>query len=214
MIELWGRKNAYNVQKVLWALYELELEFEHHQIGSNPGDLEKPEFLALNPHARIPVLVDGAGVHWESNSIVRYLGASHGAGKLWPQQAPARSQAERWMDWELTKLQEAFIDLFWRYYRTPPESHDPAAIEDARRHCVEHFHQLDLALSRQPYLGGDAFGIGDIACGVCLYRYFNMGLEVEQPAAVMQWYRRLGAREAYQRAVMLPFDELKGRVEF
>ena len=73
MLELWGRGNAYNVQKPLWLLAELGLEFNHHDIGSGQGDLETAEFLAINPQARIPVLREGDGVVWESNSILRYL---------------------------------------------------------------------------------------------------------------------------------------------
>ena len=82
MLELWGRKNAYNVQKVTWILAELKLEYVHHDVGSTVGDLESTEFLALNPHARIPVLRDGDAIIWESNSIVRYLAARYAAGTL------------------------------------------------------------------------------------------------------------------------------------
>ena len=76
MIELWGRKNSYNVQKVLWTLAELNLEYSHHDVGSSEGELETAQFLAMNPHARIPVLVDNGSIIWESNSIVRYLSAA------------------------------------------------------------------------------------------------------------------------------------------
>ena len=214
MIELWGRSNAYNVQKALWILAELDLTFTHHNIGSQPGDLETPEFLALNPHARIPVLVDEGEVVWESNTIVRYLAAKYSCGYLWPEAPLERSHAERWMDWELTKLQEDFIALFWGYFRTPETERDPVAIGAARERCAAHMYQLDRQLAKQAYLGGDRFTMGDIPCAVCLYRYFNMGLEVEQPVHLLEWYRRLGERSAYRSVVMQPFDELSGRTQF
>ena len=66
MIELWGRKNSSNVLKVLWTLAELDMDYRHHDVGSQPGDLETPEFLAMNPRARVPVLVDDGTVIWES----------------------------------------------------------------------------------------------------------------------------------------------------
>ena len=56
MIELWGRKNAYNVIKVLWTLAELDLYYIHHDVGANTGDLETPEFLALKQQDRIQVI--------------------------------------------------------------------------------------------------------------------------------------------------------------
>lgn len=214
MLELWGRKNAYNVLKVLWTLAELGLEFRHYPLGSSPGELDTPEFLALNPHARIPVIRDAGEVLWESNTIVRYLAARYGQDSLWQAHAGERARAEAWMDWELCKLQPDFIELFWAYYRSPERSRDAVVIEAAARRLRAHFLLLDQQLQRQPFLGGERLSVGDIACGVCLYRYFEMGFAVERPEFVMQWYQRLVRREAYRDAIMQGFDELYGRTEF
>lgn len=214
MLELWGRKNAYNVQKVVWILAELKLEYVHHDVGSTAGDLDNEAFLALNPHARIPVLSDGDAIIWESNSIVRYLAASYARGTLWSEDALERSRAERWMDWELCKLQPDFIDLFWGYYRTPPESRNQQAIVSAQQRCAEHFEQLDRQLESRPYLAGESFTMGDIPCAVCLYRYFHLGLDVDRPGHVLQWYERLSQRSAFADTIMIPFDELKARLDY
>jgi glutathione S-transferase len=214
MIELWGRANAYNVQKPLWLLAELGLDFKHYDIGRNSGDLESAEFLSLNPRARVPVLrLDGAVV-WESNSILRYLANQFEATELYPADPLQRSQVERWMDWELASLQPAFIDLFWGYYRTPAEARQASFIDAAQQQCRVQFELLDGHLATQPYLAGDAFSLADIACGVCLFRYFNMGRQVEQPPQVMRWYRQLSQRDSFRHTIMQPFDELEGRSNF
>lgn len=214
MLEMWGRKNAYNVLKVAWVLAELGLEYTHYDVGSNPGDLESESFKALNPHARIPVLRDANGVVWESNTIVRYLCARHDPAGLWPADPFERSRAERWMDWELARLQNDFINLFWLFYRTPESERDAAAIEQARRDCARDVQQLDAQLAKQPFLAGDRLSMGDIPCAVFLYRYANMGLDVEWPTHVDQWYKRLAMRDPYRQTVMRPFDELRGRLQF
>lgn len=214
MIEMWGRKNAYNVLKVAWVLAELGLDYVHHDVGSKPGDLEAEEFKALNPHARIPVLRDENGVVWESNTIVRYLCARYDPAGLWPEDPLDRSQADRWMDWELARLQNSFIDLFWRFYRTPESERDAAAIAQARERCALDVRQLDAQLARRRFLAGDHLTMGDIPCAVFLHRYLNLGLDVERPAHVERWYRRLARRDAYRQTVMQPFDELRGRLRF
>ena len=214
MLEMWGRKNAYNVQKVTWTLAELGLEYLHHDVGSGEGDLDNKDFLSLNPHARIPVLKDKGVVIWESNSITRYLAATYSPGVLLAEDALQRSRAERWMDWELSKLQPDFIDLFWGYFRTPPTTRDERFIDQAQQRCAQHFDQLDRQLQSQDYLAGATFTVADIACAVCLYRYFNMGQEVQQPEHVMQWYQRLSSRQAFADTIMLPFEELRGRLDF
>ena len=214
MLELWGRANAYNVMKPLWLLAEMGLEFRHHDVGSTPGELDSDEFLALNPHARVPVLRDADAVVWESNSVLRYLANRFEMNDLYPTDPLARSEVERWMDWELASLQPAFIDLFWGFYRTPPADRDAAAIEASRERCGDLFAQLDQRLETVDYLAGDAFSLADIACGVCLFRYFNMGVDVARPPALMAWYERLSERPAFRSSVMLPFDELRGRINF
>ncbi len=214
MLELWGRKNAYNVLKVTWVLAEIGLDYAHHDVGSHPGDLEAESFKALNPHARIPVLRDDNGVIWESNTIVRYLCALHDPAGLWPEEPFERSQAERWMDWELARLQIDFIELFWQFYRTPEAERDAAFIDSALRRCAQDVRQLDAGLATQPYLAGDRLTMGDIPCAVFLHRYINMGLDVDWPIHVDRWYRRLARRDAYRKTVMQPFDELRGRLRF
>ena len=216
MLQLWGRANAYNVMKPLWLLGELGLEFRHHDIGSGAGDLDTPAFRALNPMARIPVLEDGDAVVWESNTVMRYLANRFDPGGLYPDAVLPRSEVERWMDWELATLQPAFIDLFWGFYRKPEAERDHAGIERDRQRCSAVFTTLDRRLGEVPYLAGNDFSLADIACGVCLYRYFNMGLPVDEPPRVMDWYRRLRLRQrdAFRDRIAQPFDELAGRTGF
>ena len=214
MIELWGRKNSYNVLKVLWTLAELDIEYKHHDVGSNPGDLETPKFLAMNPHARIPVLVDKGSIIWESNTIVRYLSATYGANFLWQSDPAQRSLADRWMDWEIATLEPDFMGLFWGFYRKPESKRDYAQIENSKSNLQRHFRMIDDHLEENDFLAGNAFSMGDIPAATYLYRYFEMGVGVEKPARVMAWYQRLSDREAFQQTIMAPFDELKGREQF
>lgn len=213
-IELWGRRSAFNVQKALWALGELRLDFVHHDAGGAVGGLDTPGFLAMNPHGRVPVLVDSQGSIWESHSILRYLGAQYGDGALWPEAPAARSRADRWMDWAQTSLQPDFMKLFWGYYRTPESERNEHRIAAAARACDEHFRTLDAHLASQLFLGGDAFTLGDIPAATSLYRYFEMGLDVPRHGHVDAWYARLRDRPAFRDNVMVPFDALRGRLAF
>ena len=65
--------NSVNVQKVLWCLHELDLAYERIDAGMAFGRNREPDYLAMNPNGRVPTLVDGDFVLWESNSIMRYL---------------------------------------------------------------------------------------------------------------------------------------------
>ena len=211
-LTLWGRRSAFNVQKVLWALGELGLGFELREVGGSFGGLDRPEFRALNPHGRIPVLADGGLVVWESHSILRYLAARYGAGFLWPEDPAARSFADRWMDWSLATLQPDFMRLFWGYFRTPEQRRDPAAVRAALDACERHFCVLDAHLGAQPFLAGSDFSMADIPAGTTLHRYFGMGLDVPRPPRVLEWHARLAERRTYREHVQASFEELRGRL--
>lgn len=213
-ITIWGRRSAFNVQKVLWMLGELELPYQHIEAGGAAGGLSAPDFLAMNPNGRIPVLKDGTLIIWESHAILRYLAAKYGAGTLWPEDVAARSDADRWMDWSQSGLQNAFMDLFWGFYRTPEDDRDAAFIERASLRCDRLFELLDQHLETSPYLGGNAFTMADIPAGTTLYRYHEMDVPRGILPYVEAWYGRLQKRKAFQQHIMAPFDELKGRLDF
>ena len=183
-------------------------------MGSSEGELETAQFLAMNPHARIPVLVDNGSIIWESNSIVRYLSAAYGENLLWANNPVQRSYADRWMDWELASLEPDFMGLFWGYYRTPQGKRDQEQIEKSKSNCEQHFRMLNHHLKNNDFLAGELFSMGDIPAATYLYRYFEMGMLVEKPVNVMAWYRRLSKRNAFQQTIMVAFSELKGREQY
>jgi glutathione S-transferase len=213
-ITVWGRRSAFNVQKVLWALGELALEFDQRNAGGSFGGLDAPGFLAMNPHGRVPVLVDGGVSIWESHSILRYLGARYGSEQIWPESPAARSLADRWMDWSLATLQPDFMRLFWGHFRTPEKERKAGVVEAALRACDRHFRLLDAHLESRAFLAGPHFTLADIPAGTSLFRYFEMGLEVPSHPHVVAWYARLRERGAYDEHVMVSFAELRGRLEF
>ena len=214
MLTVWGRRSAFNVQKVLWLVGELGLAHRHVEAGGGFGGLDDPAFLRMNPHGRVPVIDDDGTVVWESHSILRYLAARHGDEVLWPADPGARARADRWMDWTLASLQRDFMDLFWGFYRTPAPERDWPAIRAAQARLENHYRLLDRELGDRAYLAGPDFTLADIPAGATLFRYFE--LEIDRPTlpGVEAWYRRLRRRPAYQTHVMQPFDELQGRLGY
>jgi glutathione S-transferase len=73
---------------------------------------------------------------------------------------------------------------------------------------------VEGVLEERPFLAGERFTLGDIPLGASLYRYFE--LQIDRPALprVEAWYARLKDRPAYREHVMIPFDDLKGRLAF
>ena len=204
MLKVWGRPNSINVQKVMWAVGELGLEHQRIDAGGAFGKVDTDAFARLNPNRRVPVLEDGPVVLWESNTIVRYLGARHGRGALWPEDPAERARSERWMDWEIYTLIPELRVVFWGLIRTPEAERDMAAIDAAREAMVPGWRIVEGALGGRPFILGDDLTIGDIALGAAVHRYFNLPIE-RPPLPVLEgYYARLKERAPYREHVMLP----------
>lgn len=213
-LRVWGRRNSFNVQKVLWLIGELGLDHDHIDAGGSFGGLDTPEFRVMNPHGRVPVIEDNGVVVWESHAILRYLGAVHGSGSFRAEHPAGRARSDMWMDWSLATLQRDFMDLFWGFYRTPDAARDWPMIRDRIARCAEHFRLLDRELATRPWLGGERLTLADIPAATCLYRYHELEIERPDVPHVADWYRRLAERPAYRTHVMRPFQELRGRLAY
>ncbi|MFX9042716.1 glutathione S-transferase N-terminal domain-containing protein, partial [Acinetobacter baumannii] len=77
-----GRANSFNVRKVLWTCDEIGIQYTREDFGRGFAPTDTPEFLRLNPTGQVPVVIAGDRVMRESNTIVRYLAAKHGATDL------------------------------------------------------------------------------------------------------------------------------------
>jgi len=215
MLTIWGRRSSFNLQKVMWFTAELGIAHRHIEAGGDFGLTDTPEFRAMNPHGRVPVIDDAGTIVWESQTILRYLAARYGRGTFWSDDPAERARTEQWMDWSQTALQPDFLlGIFWGFYRTPQAQRNETAIKRSIERCTRHFRLLDDHLAGKAFMRGDAFSLADIPIGTHLYRYFNV--EIERPAVpnVEAWYRRLQERPAYRAHVMIPFGELYGRMAF
>ena len=204
MIKIWGRTDSSNVQKVLWCCGELGVPFERLDWGGKFGGNQDPQYAAMNPNGLVPTIKDGDFVLWESNSIMRYLNAKYGNGKLLPASAEGMADANRWMDWQLSSFNPVIVPLFFATVRTAPEKRDPQAIQTALDKTVKAWQTVDKQLAKNRFLGGDEFSLGDIPLGVWAYRWFNLPIERPKQANLERWYDSLKQHEPYRTHIMIP----------
>jgi glutathione S-transferase len=203
MMVVWGRRNSINVQKVLWALAEIELPFERQNVGGSFGGITD-QFRALNPNGLVPVLRDGGITVFESNAIVRYLAARYGNGSLRPVEPEALALAEQWMEWTTTTIAPHAGTLFMQTVRTEPAGQNHAAIALAAGELNKHLPIVDAALSARPFLAGDRLSFGDIPLGCFMWRLSQFDWPRSSLANLARWFSTLQSRPAYRDWVMVP----------
>jgi glutathione S-transferase len=207
-LTIWGRANSVNVQKVLWCAEELGLSYRRIDAGMAFGRNTEPGYLAMNPNGRVPTLVDGDFVLWESNSIMRYFALVHGQGApIYPDAPQARTAVDRWLDWTLSTLQPVDRPVFWALVRTPLDKRDMIAIQkDADAEAVV-WRIPDAHLAARQFIEGDQFTLADIALGAYARRWFGVeGISKPRLPNLERWFAQFASRPGFTKFLAPPMS--------
>jgi GST-like protein len=194
-----------NVVKIYLALEELELAYEAKPVDVMAGQNFSPEFVRLNPNAKVPVIVDQGGPNgqpiriFESGAILIYLAEK--SGRLLPVEPAERYQVLEWLMVQMSGLGPIF-GQFIHFHLFAPNVSDYAR---SRYNTLTHriLGALETRLGEAEWLGGSNYSIADIATFPWvrpLPRVFGPGIETDYPK-LTQWVARIAVRSATERAL-------------
>lgn len=199
MLTLLGRRNAYNVRKVLWLLDELGLEFAQEDWGRGHRDTADPGFRALNPLGTVPVLLDGDAILRESHVILRYLARRQGADHLLSRDPLACAKVEQWMDWVAYEMTQPMRGAYLGGELGLAPWNHAWFVAQGRQDWAERMAVLDAALAREGrYLAGAGFTLADIPAGFIVHRWYAMAGVTRTPLPALEaYYALLSERPAF-----------------
>jgi glutathione S-transferase len=189
--------------RIHWALEELGIPYEKIRVDLAAGDQRKPEYLALNPNGRVPLLVvDGTPI-FESLAILLYLGERYGVDKgLYPAPSLARAEALKWMAWAQATLLDAGGRLLRNASdRFPAEQRNEKAAEAAKKDLGELLGILDCELEHKEYLIDAKFSFADLALAGYMPFLARLGADLGPHKHIQAWLARCTARPALARAM-------------
>ncbi|HEY1956562.1 MAG TPA: glutathione S-transferase family protein [Polyangiaceae bacterium] len=167
MMKLYGYPPTRSL-RVVWTLRELDVAFDFVTVNPGKGELRRPEFLALNPAAKVPVLVDGDLVLTESVAIVLYLAAKYPEKRMLPTGLRERAEFDRWLLFTATELEQPL----WRIARNtnvyPPEKRVPADIPIARQDFLDMAAVLERHMEDRQFLVGQTVTVADFVAAYTL----------------------------------------------
>jgi glutathione S-transferase len=193
-----------NPQKVRLALLELGLECEVVPVDLSKREQRRPEFLALNPNGKVPVLTDGNLKLWESHAILAYLGDK--TGKMWPGSVAGRADALRWLFFlsghispPATEL--AFNRLAIKVVGLPA---DEDAIVRGEKALPDVLRILEGQLANNRWILGDDFTLVDCAYGPMLNVIEKAGFSFREFPRVSAYLDAIRSRPAWREMPKLP----------
>jgi glutathione S-transferase len=192
-----------NPQKVTFALGELGLECEFVPVDLSKGEQRKPEFLAINPFGRVPVLIDGDLALWDSQVILAYLGEK--TGKMWPTSTAGRADALKWL-------------FFLTGHVTPPAGEvanrvrskvlgaplDEAMVARGEKALPGVIGVVEGQLAKGKWMLGDDFTLVDCAYCPILNVIDKAGFSLGDYPKVRGYLDAMRSRTAWQKTPKLP----------
>jgi glutathione S-transferase len=162
--------------RALWVAEELGIPYEHKPVEIGDAGARTPEFLALNPNGRLPVIVDGDFVLPESLAITLYLAKKYSSGKLYPARLEDEARVWQWSFWAIAEVDRGVNIWSLHAVRLPPDERNGALREEALKVIAAPFRVLDKAVADEPYLLGNDFTIADLNVAAVISRAGDMDL--------------------------------------
>ena len=213
MIQLYGMQSP-NVRKVGILLEELGLDYALKHVAVFGGEQFEPEFVALNPASKVPVLVDpvkGEGQPViESGAILIYLAETYGEGDVFlPASGMARYEVLSWLMVQMASVGPMFGQ--YNHFQLLREQAEPYAAARYRGQSERLYRLLDERLSTRSWLAGDDYSIADIATYPWALYLEQHGFDPEQHPHLLRWRETIDARPAVARSWQR-FDEAFTRI--
>ena len=186
---LWGVGTSRTVRPH-WALHELDLPYERKAILPRTGETETPEYTALNPRQKVPLLQDRNLVIGESAAIIAYLARTYPRAdvELVPQQSDAYAKWLEWCFFIVTELDSTSLYVMRRHGNIKGLAHlygeAPDVVARAGEYFQKQLRHVDAALSDgRTYLLGEQFSTADILLTTCLTWAIDYGVAICDSAA-------------------------------
>jgi glutathione S-transferase len=193
MMKLYTNLFSPNARKVHAVAHELAIELDVRTVDLRAGEQRTPEYLALNPNGKVPTLVDGDTIMWESNAILCYLAGKKDTG-LWPK-SDERYDILRWMFWDSNHLSNALNRLFGQKFfnRANP---DQGIIDRAAKDFRKYATILDTNLSGKEYVTGNTLTLADFTIGVGFGYIQLLELPVTGLDNLTRWWTALSSTDS------------------
>jgi glutathione S-transferase len=188
-----------NPRKACAVARYLRSPVEFVRVDLGRGEHRRPEFLALNPNGKVPVLQSGDWSLWEANAIMCYL-SDVAKADLWPHDA-RQIEVMRWLSWDAQHFTRSGGTLYFEHHIKPRlgmGAADPAVATVATANFTAHARILDAHLRDRTFLVGNSLSVADFAVASALAYADSAKLPLAEFPAIQRWYARIDDLPAWR----------------
>lgn len=195
MIKIYGSPRS-SAGRCYWMLEELGLPYEAVPLDMKNKEHKSEWFLKINPNGKVPVLVDGDFVIWESMAITNYLAKKYNS-PLAPQTPEEEGHIMQWSFWSLVELQEPAVSWLIQEIFVPAEKKNMQVIEDAKTKATGLLKVLDNALNGKKFLANERFTVADLNVASVVNVFAELKYDFSDFKNIQQWLKACSDRPAF-----------------
>lgn len=201
MIKIYGSPRS-SAGRCYWMLEELGLSYQVMPLDMRNKEHKSESYLQINPNGKVPALIDGDFVIWESMAITNYLAKKY--------QSPLAAQTPeedglimQWSLWSLVDLQTPAVDWLIQEIFMPPEKKNPHVIEEAQKKIPGFLSVLEKTLKNKNYLVSDRFTVADLNVASVVNILVALKYDLSSFPHIQRWMGLCSNRPAMQKLKQL-----------
>ena len=200
-MKLYADPITVNCRKVLAAFDLMGTKFDMMKVDYFTGEHKAPAYLAINPNASLPALVDGDLTLWESNAILQYAADKAGADSLYPKDLKVRADINRWLLWEANQwFPSTYVYLVENVVKPLLKAEPDQAVLAAQKPNFDKLAGiLEQRLQKQPWLCGQQVTIADIAVASPIHLHSFQKLPLEPYPSLRRWIGQMEALPSWKK---------------
>lgn len=201
MIQLHAFPMSPNARRAQIALEEVGAPYEYVNVDLMQAAQKSADYLQLNPNGRVPTLVDGSYVLWESHAILQYVAAKFPHPELTGHTPEEIGDINKWMFLNAAHFGPAFAGVFAHTFRLPEDKRIPQIAEAGRAEGGRILKLLDETLRASDYLAANRFTLADISIAPSVFFAPMLGFDLEPMEGLRKWTDRLKARPSFKKVL-------------
>lgn len=193
-----------NARRVVMTAHHLGLPLELVLLDLSSAEQRK-HLLAVNPNEKIPVLVDGDFILWESCAIMQYLADKTPGQTVYPAELRARADVNRWMFWSAQHFAPAISIFYWENFikgLIGAGRPDPVELQRGLVDLETFAGVLDGHLARRQWVSGPGLTLADLAIAAPLMTATAGHVPLQPYANLRAWFERVQELDAWRQTTL------------
>ena len=189
MLKLYGQYRS-RAFRVAWLCKESNIPYEHVNVTINVegATCKQPDYVKLNPNARVPTIDDDGFVLWESAAINLYLAEKY-KSPLWPTDAKSKGRVLQWAFFIANDVEPNMVTVMQHRVMFPPEKRNAALADECDARLQPRLKVLDEHLAKNRYFGGDKWDMADFMVASVCYSFTVMKYDLSKYPNFNNWLR-------------------------